>query len=168
MTDCFGKILVVDDDESMRTTLSLLLKAEGHEVVGAKSEREAIRRIRKESFDLVITDLRMESHVSGIEVLKKVKRFSPQTEVVVATAFGSIKSAIDSSSISPVSDIHKIPSSRLRISYCILTPPCSKRITRSRLAQRDSLSQSRAFSSDSKKPMLTRPAARLIKPIITR
>ena len=95
MTDCFGKILVVDDEESMRTTLSLLLKAEGHEVVGAKSEREAIRRIRKESFDLVITDLRMESHVSGIEVLKKVKRFSPQTEVVVATAFGSIKSAIE-------------------------------------------------------------------------
>ncbi|RLC48608.1 MAG: hypothetical protein DRH70_00570 [Candidatus Coatesbacteria bacterium] len=95
MTDCFGKILVVDDDESMRTMLSLLLKAEGHEVVGASSEREAIRRIRKESFDLVITDLRMESHVSGIEVLKKVKHFSPSTEVIVATAFGSIKSAIE-------------------------------------------------------------------------
>ncbi|HUT02519.1 MAG TPA: sigma-54 dependent transcriptional regulator [bacterium] len=99
MTDCLGKILVVDDDESMRTMLSLLLKAEGHEVVGASSERDAIRHIRKESFDLVITDLRMESHVSGIEVLKKVKHFSPQTEVIVATAFGSIKSAIEATKL---------------------------------------------------------------------
>ncbi|MBN1593329.1 MAG: sigma-54-dependent Fis family transcriptional regulator [Candidatus Coatesbacteria bacterium] len=95
MTDYFGKILVVDDDESMRTTLSLLLKAEGHEVVEAENEKEAIKKLQRESFDLVITDLRMEKLDSGIRVLKQVKQLSPDTEVLVETAYGSISSAID-------------------------------------------------------------------------
>ncbi len=99
MMDCFGKILVVDDDQSMRTTLSLLLKAEGHEVAEASSEKEAMKRIRKESFDLVITDLRMEERDSGIRVLREVKRLCPGTEVIVATAFGSISTAIEATKL---------------------------------------------------------------------
>lgn len=90
-----GKVLLVDDDYSMRTTLGLLLKSEGLEVTEAKSQKEAISRIGQEEFDLVVTDLRMEHEDSGIRVLRYVREVSPETEVLVITAYGSIRTAID-------------------------------------------------------------------------
>jgi two-component system response regulator PilR (NtrC family) len=89
-----AKILVVDDEQSMREFLEILLSKEGHEVVCVDSGEPAVQRSREnEDFDLVITDLKM-PRVGGIEVLETFKRSAPEIEVIVMTAYSTTETAI--------------------------------------------------------------------------
>ncbi len=88
------KILIVDDERSMRDVLSIMLKRAGYNVTVATDAEEAITEIGKEIFDLVITDLKMPKG-SGLDVLKAVKAGSPETVVLVITAFASTESAVE-------------------------------------------------------------------------
>jgi two-component system response regulator PilR (NtrC family) len=88
------KILIVDDERSMRDVLSIMLKKAGYAVTTATDGDEAIEQINKEIFDLVITDLKMPK-VGGLEVLKAVKEVSPDTVVLVITAFASTETAVE-------------------------------------------------------------------------
>ncbi len=88
------KILIVDDERSMRDVLSIMLKRVGYGVTAASNGEEAIAQIGKEIFDLVITDLKMPK-VSGLDVLKAVKESSPDTVVLMVTAFASTESAVE-------------------------------------------------------------------------
>ncbi len=89
-----GTILVVENEDSLRLTLAVLLKRAGYTVREAPHGQAALEALAKEPADLVITDLRMEP-VDGLEVLRAVKASSPQTEVLVLTGFGSIESAVE-------------------------------------------------------------------------
>ncbi len=88
------KILVVDDEQSLRDVLSIMLKRAGYVVTSAMDGEEAIELLHKEIFDLVITDLRMPK-IDGMEVLKAVKSASPETVVLIITAFASADSAVE-------------------------------------------------------------------------
>ena len=88
------KILVVDDERGLREVLSIMLKRAGYAVTEASDGEEAIGQINKEIFDLVITDLRMPK-ADGMAVLKAVKSSSPETVVLVITAFATADSAVD-------------------------------------------------------------------------
>ena len=88
------KILVVDDEQSLREVLSIMLKRAGYAVTSAMDGEEAIELIQKEIFDLVITDLRMPK-IDGMEVLKAVKSASPETVVLIITAFATADSAVE-------------------------------------------------------------------------
>ena len=88
------KILIVDDEQSMRDVLSIMLKRAGYGVTTASDGEEAVGHIHKEIFDLVITDLRMPK-MGGLDVLKTVKASSPETVVLVITAFASAESAVE-------------------------------------------------------------------------
>ncbi len=88
------KILVVDDEQSLREVLSIMLKRAGYTVTSAADGEEAIEHLNKEIFDLVITDLRMPK-VDGMEILKAVKSASPETVVLVITAFATADSAVE-------------------------------------------------------------------------
>ena len=88
------KILVVDDERGLREVLSIMLKRAGYAVTEASDGDEAIGHMSKEIFDLVITDLRMPK-VDGMAVLKAVKSSSPETVVLVITAFATADSAVD-------------------------------------------------------------------------
>ncbi len=88
------KILVVDDEQSLRDVLSIMLKRAGYVVTSAKDGEEAIELLHREIFDLVITDLRM-SKIDGMEVLKAVKSVSPETVVLIITAFATVDSAVE-------------------------------------------------------------------------
>ena len=88
------KILVVDDEKGLREVLSIMLKRTGYAVIEASDGEEAIGHINKEIFDLVITDLRMPK-ADGMAVLKAVKSSSPETVVLVVTAFATADSAVD-------------------------------------------------------------------------
>ncbi len=88
------KILIVDDEQSMRDVLSIMLKRAGYAVTIASDGEEAIVHIDKEIFDLVITDLKMPK-VGGLDVLKAVKASSSETVVLVITAFASAESAVE-------------------------------------------------------------------------
>ncbi|MFH1136601.1 MAG: sigma 54-interacting transcriptional regulator [Pseudomonadota bacterium] len=86
-------ILVVDDDLSMREFLELLLAGEGYLVDIAASGEEALQIAAKKKFDLVISDIRMKK-VDGIGVLKGVKALSPETVVILISAFATVESAV--------------------------------------------------------------------------
>ena len=88
------KILVVDDEKSMRDFLSIVLKKEGYAVSTADDGEMASRLVQKEIFDLVLTDVKMPK-MSGLQVLKTVKETSPDTIVVMITAFASTETAIE-------------------------------------------------------------------------
>lgn len=88
------KILVVDDEQSLRDVLSIMLKRAGYVVTSAMDGEDAIELLNREIFDLVITDLRMPK-IDGMEVLKAVKSVSPETVVLIITAFATADSAVE-------------------------------------------------------------------------
>ncbi|MDP2960429.1 MAG: sigma-54 dependent transcriptional regulator [candidate division Zixibacteria bacterium] len=89
-----ASILIVEDEDSLREALAILLRDKGYEVTEAMDGKEGISILKKKRFDLVLTDLKMKE-VSGEEVLKKVKEISPETEVIIITAYGTIPSAVE-------------------------------------------------------------------------
>jgi two-component system response regulator PilR (NtrC family) len=89
-----GKILIVEDEKSMREVLKMLLEGEHYEVTTAADGLEGLSYIEKDIFDLVITDMKMPK-ADGFEVLKKIKEISPNTIVIMITAFGTTEKAID-------------------------------------------------------------------------
>ena len=86
-------ILLVDDEPLMRLSMGDALEAVGYDVVAAATGTEGIEVLRQKPFDLVITDLRLPG-ADGLTVLKATKEHSPQTEVVVITAHGSVETAV--------------------------------------------------------------------------
>ncbi len=88
------KILIVDDEASIRDVLRLMLEGEGYQVAEASSGEMALRLLGRDDYDLVLTDLKMEP-MSGMELLKRIKPAHPHTDVMMMTAFGSIDSAVE-------------------------------------------------------------------------
>lgn len=88
------RILVVDDEESIREFLEIMLKKEGYEVTCVEDGQKAKDILVKKSFDMVISDLQM-PHVTGIELLKYVKESYPDLVFMLITAFGSTESAVE-------------------------------------------------------------------------
>jgi len=88
-----AKILVVDDDQGMREFLEIMLSREGYRVVVAATAEKAWERCRKERFDLVITDLKMPG-ADGIDFIKGMKEISPETLVILITAYASGETAL--------------------------------------------------------------------------
>ncbi|HAR43045.1 MAG TPA: Fis family transcriptional regulator, partial [Bdellovibrionales bacterium] len=89
-----NKILVVDDEKSMRDFLSIMLRKTGYDVSIAENGEEALARMQSEIFDLVISDVKMPD-IDGIAVLKQVKDISPETIVIMITAFATTETAIE-------------------------------------------------------------------------
>ena len=88
------RILLVDDQKSLRRSLSLMLQSAGFETEEAESGKEALTCLGRQKFDLVITDLRMEG-MSGVDLLREIKRENATLPVILITAYGSIDSAVD-------------------------------------------------------------------------
>ena len=89
-----GAILVVDDEESLRTVLHSQLTRLGHEVVLAADGEAALAAIRSRDFALVVTDVKM-PRLSGLDLLRVVRSERPDTPVVLLTAHGSIETAVE-------------------------------------------------------------------------
>ena len=88
------RILIAEDEERLRRLLAILLGGRGYQLATAEDGAEAWRLFQEGRFDLVITDIRM-PQLDGIELLRRVKERSPETPVMVITAYGSIESAVD-------------------------------------------------------------------------
>jgi two-component system response regulator PilR (NtrC family) len=101
-----GKILIVDDEKSMREVLKIFLEGEGYDVSVADGGESAIEAIKKHIFSLVITDLKMPK-VSGFDLLKVIKDISPETIVIIITAFGSPESAVEAMKLGAFDYIQK-------------------------------------------------------------
>jgi DNA-binding NtrC family response regulator len=90
-----ARILVVEDEQAIRLALKGLLRREGYEVVEAEDGENAVTKLHEETFDLVITDLALGRGASGMDVLKVAKELRPETAVVMITAHGSEKIAVE-------------------------------------------------------------------------
>lgn len=89
-----SRILVVDDEESIREFLEILLKKEGYEPIVVEDGQKALDILEKKSFDLIVSDLQM-PHVTGLELLKKVKESHPEALFMMITAFGTTETAVE-------------------------------------------------------------------------
>jgi DNA-binding NtrC family response regulator len=89
-----GRILVVDDERSVTGALELILGERGHEVTAVGGVTEADEALKRGPFDLVFTDLRLPDG-SGIDLLTRIKADSPETEVILMTAHGSLELTIE-------------------------------------------------------------------------
>jgi DNA-binding NtrC family response regulator len=90
-----SSILVVDDEDALRTVLTNELTNEGYEVRNAADGDEALTELQKVEYDLVLLDIKM-PRVNGFEVLKFIKDQQPKTKVVMLTGFADLKNAIES------------------------------------------------------------------------
>jgi two-component system, NtrC family, response regulator HydG len=89
-----GRILVVDDQRNMRSTLAMMLRGAGYDVEEAESGERGVEVGCTGAYDVVLTDLRMGGK-DGIDVLREIKQVHPLTEVIVMTAYGTIESAVE-------------------------------------------------------------------------
>ncbi len=87
------RILVVDDEQIIREPLSFILMKEGFNVDEATNGKDALAKHETNPFDIIITDIEM-PEMKGVELLKQIRQRTPQTLVVIITAFGSIETAV--------------------------------------------------------------------------
>jgi len=89
-----GRVLVVDDEQSLRDALEVLIAAKGHAVRTAANVEQALGVLNREDFDLVVTDLRLEPGGDGMDVVQAARRRVHPPEVIVMTAFGTREKAL--------------------------------------------------------------------------
>jgi DNA-binding NtrC family response regulator len=93
MTESHEKILVVDDEEHVRVLFSRVLQKEGYEVDCASSGNEAIDKLAKDSFDLVVTDLKMDG-IDGLDLVRKGKTVNKGLPFILITGYGTAHTAV--------------------------------------------------------------------------
>ncbi len=89
-----ARLLIVDDDEVARKNLARILKRKGCRISSVASGAEAVAKLGRESFDLVLADLILEEGVSGLDVLEAAKKRCRDTEVIIITGYASVETAI--------------------------------------------------------------------------
>lgn len=89
-----AKILVVDDEEAIRTSIQMILNEEGYRAETASDGEEALDKIKSEDYDIIISDIKMPKW-DGIQLLEKASYFSPESFFIIMTAYASIDTAID-------------------------------------------------------------------------
>src|SRR5438309_11647813 len=87
-------ILVVDDEDGIRSFLTEALALDGHAVTEAADGEAALERLARKGFDLLLTDLRM-PRLDGLELVRRVRRHHPDIEIIVLTAHGGVDSAVE-------------------------------------------------------------------------
>ena len=88
------RIMVIDDEKIVGDMAKMSLEQEGYAVETFLNAEPALERLREQKFDVVVTDLKMKG-IDGMEVLRTVKRLSPETKVIMITAFANLDAAIE-------------------------------------------------------------------------
>jgi DNA-binding NtrC family response regulator len=99
-------ILVVDDEENAREGLSKILSKEGYRVETAANGKEAIDNLKRQRYDLVITDMRMPL-MDGFEVLREIKKMDENIGVIMITAYGEVESYLEAMNMGAFEYINK-------------------------------------------------------------
>ncbi|MBI4593136.1 MAG: sigma-54-dependent Fis family transcriptional regulator, partial [Candidatus Rokubacteria bacterium] len=140
-----ARILVVDDERSMRDLLGITLRQAGYDVALADGGEAAIDALRNDAFDLVITDLRMRK-VDGLGVLRGARELSPQTVVLVVTAYASTETAVEAMKLGAYDYITK-PFKLDEIKLTIEKALERKRLADENLALKRQLRKERGFEN---------------------
>jgi DNA-binding NtrC family response regulator len=99
-------VLIVDDDEGVRSFLSKALSRQGYPVNTASDGKEVLHLLKRETFQIVLLDLNLPK-ISGVELLKVIKKEYPQTEIIVISGHGTMRTALDSLKMGAYDYLHK-------------------------------------------------------------
>lgn len=88
------RILIVEDEDKMRRILEIMLSGDGYRIDTAEDGLKALSLCEKNSYSLIVTDLKM-SPMDGLTLMKKLRKVSPDVPVIVVTAFGSVETAVE-------------------------------------------------------------------------
>jgi DNA-binding NtrC family response regulator len=88
------KILLVDDDETIRTTMKAILEDEGYDVDSAPNGKEAIRKTQEQTYNLALLDIRLPD-MEGVELLRLMKDSIPRMRKIMVTGFPSLQNAVE-------------------------------------------------------------------------
>ena len=113
-----ARVLVVDDERSMRELLSIVLRRDGYDVLSAEDGAAAVELLKLERVDILITDIRM-PQMNGVDLLREAKRIAPDIISIVMTAFASTDTAVEALRLGAADYVHKSPNAaselRLRV-----------------------------------------------------
>jgi DNA-binding NtrC family response regulator len=112
-----ARILVVDDEINIREALAALLNDDGYTVQTASSAEEALSTLREDWFNIVISDLRMAGR-TGLDILRWLRDTSPETEMIILTAYGTVEGAVEAMKLGAYDYVSK-PVDRRRLSLLI-------------------------------------------------
>src|SRR5438045_2457482 len=93
LPETIARVLVVDDEETVLTSIQGVLELEGYEVVATTSGKRALELAAAEFFDLVLTDLRLED-IDGLEILRELQRISPDSVGITLTGYATLESSV--------------------------------------------------------------------------
>ncbi|MGO8880949.1 MAG: endopeptidase La [Desulfomonilaceae bacterium] len=88
------RILVVDDEQMARDNIERVIVKDGHIVQTASNGVDALEKVKRQEFDLIITDMKMD-RMNGIELTENIKKAAPRTEIMLVTGFATVDSAVD-------------------------------------------------------------------------
>jgi two-component system OmpR family response regulator len=100
------KVLVVDDIKNIRNLLTTCLELEGYQVATAANGREALEMVQNNLYDLIFLDIKL-PELSGTEILRRMRRLNILTPVIVMTAFGTVKNAVECTRLGAVAYLQK-------------------------------------------------------------
>ena len=87
------KLLIIDDEERLRSLLARILQLEGYEILVASTGKEGLKKLQQEAIPVVISDVKLPD-INGIELTSQIKASWPACEVIVLTAFGTINDGV--------------------------------------------------------------------------
>ncbi len=100
------KILVVDDEEGARELFNTILTDEGYHVTLAVSGEDAVSRLKADSFDLIVTDIKMPG-MDGLQLLQEIRKSGMRSDVIMVTAYGEVESYLKAMSLGAAEYINK-------------------------------------------------------------
>jgi two-component system response regulator PilR (NtrC family) len=141
-----SRVLVVDDERSMRELLSIVLRRDGHEVLLAENGPMAVDLLTRERVDILVTDIRM-PQMSGVDVLREAKRIDPDIISIVMTAFASTDTAVEALRLGAADYVNKSPSAANEVRLRVRKELERKRLQRENVLLKRALQTSHQFSN---------------------
>ena len=141
-----SRVLVVDDERSMRELLSIVLRRDGHEVLLAEDGAAGIEALKRERVDVLITDIRM-PHASGVDVLREAKRIDPDIISIVMTAFASTDTAVEALRLGAADYVNKSPNAANEVRLRVRKELERRRLQRENVLLKRALKTSHQFSN---------------------
>jgi len=140
-----ARILVVDDERSMRELLAIVLGREGYEVVAAENGRQALDELERRPVDLLISDIHMPD-MTGLDVLRTAKGMNPDLAGIMVTAFASTETAIEALRMGAYDYIHK-PFNVEELKIVVLGALERRRLRRENVLLKRALGERHQFSN---------------------
>jgi len=141
-----ARVLIVDDERSMRELLSIVLRRDGYEVLTAEDGANAVALLEKQRFDILITDIRM-PQMNGVDLLREAKRIAPDLVSIVMTAFASTDTAVEALRLGAADYVHKSPNAASELRLRVGRELQRKRLQQENVLLKRALGKSSQFSN---------------------